>query len=135
MNTIESWINFTRYYGGIVGARDCFELACEEMLRLENSKSEVHRITARRGDGGIDIYVSDGEEVQIYQCKFFADNLNASRWEQIKNSFSRTLELKDVRVNAWYLCLPKEFTKEDIAKIEDFKRKYETEKIMYKTKN
>lgn len=33
MNTIESWDNFTRYYGGIVGARDCFELVCEDLLR------------------------------------------------------------------------------------------------------
>lgn len=132
MNTIESWINFTRYYGGIVGARDCFELACEEMLRLENSNSEVHRITASRGDGGIDIYVSNGENVHIYQCKYFMDNLNASRWEQIKNSFLRILSLEHIHVRAWYLCVPKEFTKEDIKKIGNFKQKFETKDIAIK---
>lgn len=73
MNTIESWDNFTRYYGGIVGARDCFELVCEDLLKRENSTCEVHRIKASRGDGGIDIHVSNGKLVQIYQCKFFVD--------------------------------------------------------------
>ena len=92
MNTIESWDNFTRYYGGIVGARDCFELACEDLLKHENPICEVHRVKASRGDGGIDVYVSNGKSVQIYQCKFFVDTLTSSRWKQIENSFLRILK-------------------------------------------
>ena len=79
MNTIESWDNFTRYYGGIVGARDCFELVCEDLLKRENPTCEVHRIKASRGDGGIDIHVSNGKLVQIYQCKFFECNAGNAR--------------------------------------------------------
>lgn len=124
MNTIESWDNFTRYYGGIVGAKDCFELVCEELLRYENPAFDVHRVKASRGDGGIDIYVSNGETVQIYQCKFFVDKLTSSRWNQIKSSFLRILDLHDICVDEWFLCIPKEFTKEDICEIENFKKMY-----------
>ncbi len=124
MNTIESWDNFTRYYGGIVGSRDCFELACEYLLKHENPTCEVHRIKASRGDGGIDVYVSNGKLIQIFQCKFFVDRLTFSRWKQIENSFNRILELKDIQINKWFLCVPKEFTKEELVEIENFKNKY-----------
>lgn len=122
MNTIESWDNFTRYYGGIVGARDCFELVCEELLKHENPTFEVHRVKASRGDGGIDVYVSSSKSVQVYQCKFFVDTITPSRWKQIEKSFLRILELEDIHINEWFLCIPKEFTKEEIAKIEKFKK-------------
>lgn len=124
VNTIESWDNFTRYYGGIVGSRDCFELACEDLLKHENPTCEVHRIKASRGDGGIDVYVSNGKLIQIFQCKFFIDRLTFSRWKQIENSFNRILELKDIQINKWFLCVPKEFTKEELVEIENFKNKY-----------
>lgn len=124
VNTIESWDNFTRYYGGIVGSRDCFELACEDLLKHENPTCEVHRIKASRGDGGIDVYVSNGKLIQIFQCKFFVDRLTFSRWKQIENSFNRILELKDIQINKWFLCVPKEFTKEELVEIENFKNKY-----------
>ena len=104
MNTIESWDNFTRYYGGIVGARDCFELVCEDLLKRENPTCEVHRIKASRGDGGIDIHVSNGKLVQIYQCKFFVDVLNASRWQQIDNSFLKVLEQQEININEYLLA-------------------------------
>ena len=129
MNTIESWDNFTRYYGGIVGARDCFELVCEDLLKRENPTCEVHRVKASRGDGGIDVYVSNGELVRIYQCKFFVDALTASRWQQIDNSFLKVLELKEIYVSEWFLCVPKEFTKEELAEIEGFKNKYSAKGI------
>ncbi len=124
VNTIESWDNFTRYYGGIVGSRDCFELACEDLLKHENPTCEVHRIKASRGDGGIDVYVSNSKLIQIFQCKFFIDRLTFSRWKQIENSFNRILELKDIQINKWFLCVPKEFTKEELVEIEKFKNKY-----------
>ena len=129
MNTIESWYNFTRYYGGLVGARDCFELVCEDLLKRENPTCEVHRVKASRGDGGIDVYVSNGDLVQIYQCKFFVDAITLSRWQQIDNSFLRVLDLKDIHFNEWFLCVPKEFTKEEIKEIVNFKNKYSTKGI------
>ena len=99
MNTIESWDNFTRYYGGIVGARDCFELACEDLLKKENPSSEVHRVKASRGDGGIDIYVSNDQLTQVYQCKFFIDTITKSRWNQIEQSFNSILNLTNIHVD------------------------------------
>ena len=124
VNTIESWDNFTRYYGGIVGSRDCFELACEDLLKHENPTCEVHRIKASRGDGGIDVYVSNGKLIQIFQCKFFVDRLTFYRGKQIEYSFNLILDLKDIQINKWFLCVPKEFTKEELVEIENFKNKY-----------
>ena len=62
--------------------------------------------------------------IQIFQCKFFIDRLTFSRWKQIENSFNRILELKDIQINKWFLCVPKEFTKEELVEIENFKNKY-----------
>lgn len=124
MTTIENWENFIRYYGGIVGARDCFELVCYEFLRLENPQKDVHRIKASRGDGGIDIYVGDDATTEIYQCKFFVDNLNPSRWNQIRESLKKVLEQKELSISAWYLCVPKEFTKDEIVDVEKFRKEF-----------
>ncbi len=124
MTTIENWENFIRYYGGIVGARDCFELVCDELLRLENPQKDVHRIKASRGDGGIDIYVGDDATTEIYQCKFFVDSLNSSRWKQIRESLKKVLEQKELSISAWYLCVPKEFTKDEIVDVEKFRKEF-----------
>lgn len=55
--------------------------------------------------------------------------LNASRWQQIDNSFLKVLEQQEININEWFLCVPKEFTKEEIIEIENFKNKYSTKGI------
>lgn len=123
---IESWDNFTRYYGGIVGARDCFELVCQELIQKENTDKEVHRVLASRGDGGIDVYVGNivQESIDVYQCKFFINKLDTSQWEQIKKSFERVLGNDKYITENWYLCLPKTLTLDENIKFYEFKKSY-----------
>ena len=121
MALIYSWESFIRIHGGDPGARDVFERVIEEMLRAENPGKEVHLVKASRGDGGIDVYVHHENGIDIYQCKFFMGSMNPSRWSQIKDSFSKAMEPKGVKVLRWVLCMPREMQKEDIAEWDKFK--------------
>ncbi len=131
MSFIDSWEAFIRLHGGIVGARDCFEQACADLLQAENSGKDVHRIDSAGGDGGIDVYVSnDDGTVDIYQCKFFIDHLESSKWAQIKGSFMTLLaKHPELNVSTWYLCLPKLMSAGEISKYEEFKEKMADEGI------
>lgn len=131
MAKINSWESFIRIHGGIVGARDCFEQVCAELLFKENIGKDVHRIDSNGGDGGIDIYVSNEDgSVDIYQCKFFRDHLDSSKWRQIKTSFD-TLVSKHSKLNikTWNLCLPKLISSDEIAVYEIFKQEMRCENI------
>lgn len=131
MATIDSWEAFIRMHGGIVGARDCFEQVCSELLIKENSGKDVHRINSAGGDGGIDIYISnDDESVDIYQCKFFIDHLDPSKWRQIKSSFKTLISRHSYfKIKTWYLCLPKLLSADEIAVYEKFKQEMKCENI------
>ena len=122
MASIYSWESFIRIHGGEAGARDVFERVIEELLRTENPGKEVNLVQASRGDGGIDVYVHQEDGIDIYQCKFFMGSLNPSRWSQIKESFSKAMEPKGVKVLRWVLCMPRQMQKEDIAKWGEFKK-------------
>ena len=126
MASIYSWESFIRIHGGDPGARDVFERVIEEMLRAENPGKEVHLVKASRGDGGIDVYVHHENGIDIYQCKFFMGSMNPSRWSQIKDSFSKAMEPKGVKVLRWVLCMPREMQKEDIAGWDKFKKARES---------
>ena len=80
MASVYSWEGFIRIHGGEPGARDVFEKLMDELLRAENPDKEVHIVKASRGDGGIDVYVHQAGGIDIYQCKFFMETLNSSRW-------------------------------------------------------
>ena len=121
MASIYSWESFIRIHGGEPGARDVFEKVMEELLRAENPGKEVHVVKAAQGDGGIDVYVHHDDGIDIYQCKFFMGSMNPSRWSQIKDSFSKAMEPKGVKVLRWVLCMPREMQKEDIAEWDKFK--------------
>lgn len=122
MASIYSWESFIRIHGGAPGARDVFERVMEELLRAENPGKEVHLVKASRGDGGIDVYVHHEDGIDIYQCKFFMGSMDSSRWSQIKNSFSKAMEPKGVKVLRWVLCMPREMQKEDIAEWDAFRK-------------
>lgn len=122
MALIYSWESFIRIHGGDTGARDVFEKVMDELLRAENPDIEIHLVKASQGDGGIDVYAYKEEGIDIYQCKFFMGSMNSSRWNQIKESFSKAMEPKGVSVLRWVLCMPREMQKEDIAKWDDFKK-------------
>ena len=123
---IENWNSFMRRHGGEKGARDVFEKLMDQLLRAENPGKEIHIIKAAGGDGGIDVYVRQKEGIDVYQCKFFMDAMNASRWHQVKESFERATQYAKseegggVKILRWFLCVPREMRKEDIAQWEKF---------------
>lgn len=128
MALVDSWEAFIRIHGGEPGARYIFEKAMFELLSVENPDKEVHKLNASHGDGGIDVYVHQGQSaIDIYQCKFFMGAMNSSRWSQIKKSFERcknfiqSYNTKKIQVRNWYLCMPREMQKEDIEKWNSFK--------------
>lgn len=123
MGTVESWTNFERHHGGVTGAREHFEVFCAELLDLENPSLEVHQIAANPGDDGIDVLISSPDGMDIYQCKYFRDTLKDTQWKQIRNSF-HTAILKNANIHAWHLCLPRQLTKPEIERWNDFKSKH-----------
>ena len=131
---IDGWDTFIRLHGGIIGARDCFEQVCAEMLDVVYSGKDVHRIDSAGGDGGIDMYVSNGDgTVDIYQCKFFRDSLIPAKWTQIKDSFRKLISAHaELHIRTWYLCLPKLLRAKEIEGYEKFKKSMETEGIIIK---
>lgn len=123
MSRIYSWNTFEDIHGGIVGARDCFEKACAELLRKENPNREVHRIEGAGGDGGIDVAVSYGKDgVDIYQCKYYKDSLTKRKFERIQESFDTLLKKhEELKIRNWFLCVPKTITQNEILDIEKFR--------------
>ena len=123
MTPIESWESFIRIHGGEPGARYAFEKLIDDLLRWENAEKEVHIVRASQGDGGIDVYVTHDEGIDIYQCKFFMGNMTDSRWANIQNSFKKAMENTGVSILNWRLCMPREMQKEDIARFNRFYKK------------
>ena len=123
MGTVESWTNFERHNGGVVGARERFEIFCAELMDLENPCREVHQIAGNPGDDGIDVLVSHPDGIDIYQCKYFREPLKEIQWKQVRSSFETALN-KNSNIHSWYLCLPRQLTKPEIEKWNAFKRRY-----------
>lgn len=120
MGIVESWTNFERHNGGVVGARERFEVFCAELLKMENPNLEVHQISANPGDNGIDVLVFHPKGKDIYQCKYFRDILKDSQWRQIRSSFDTAVN-KNENIHSWHLCLPKQMTISEIEGWENFK--------------
>lgn len=123
MGTVESWTNFERHNGGIIGARERFEVFCAELLDLENPGLEVHQIAANPGDDGIDVLVSRPDGMDIYQCKYFRDTLKDTQWKQIRDSYNTAVH-KNSNIHSWYLCLPRQMAKPEILRWNDFKNEH-----------
>lgn len=129
-----SWEYFKVLYGE-AGSRIMFEKLISDLLRKENLSKEVHRMSAEKGgDGGIDIYVSQGESIDVYQCKFFSSrNLENAQKKQISNSFNAILKfLRDEEnkkertvVTKWFLCIPHLMTPNERRWFNGFKKRNE----------
>ena len=118
------WESFIRIHGGEPGARDMFEKLLDDLLRQENPNKEVHIVRASPGDEGIDVYVSQKDGIDVYQCKFFMRALEDSQWQKIKKSFDAAMKPKGVTILRWILCMPREMHKEDLKKWDNFKKKH-----------
>jgi len=59
------------------------------LLCRENPKAQ--RIRPSQGDGGIDVYVPNGDSMIVYQVKAVSSNLTSNQKRQITNSLDRVV--------------------------------------------
>ena len=99
----------------------------------------VYHVQTRKGDGGLDILVENGDLWTVYQCKFFVegklttskekrpgDYKQSNRIKQIEQSFYeavKTAERKNKILDKWVLCIPKDLDDLEIKWLDDFKEK------------
>lgn len=112
----------------------------EKFQTLElNFSRKIYHVQTRRGDGGLDILVENGDLWTVYQCKFFVegklttakekgdgDYKQSNRIKQIEKSFDETVKTtkrKNKILNKWVLCIPKDLDDLEIKWLEDFKEK------------
>jgi hypothetical protein len=92
---------------GVAGAREKFEDLAVHLIKSE--RPDVERIRIVRGDGGIDAHdgsLSDAGRVDVFQVKFFPEGIGESQKNQIRESFKRIRENKELKAHSWTLCLP-----------------------------
>jgi hypothetical protein len=107
--------------GGVPGQRDIFEDVCRKLVKAEYRGSWSPR--ENKGDHGIDILVGDPKTgVDVYQVKFFREEVGESQQAQIRESYARILEAED-HVRSWTLMLPLELSYEEMRWFEAWKRK------------
>jgi hypothetical protein len=64
------------------------------------------RVKPSSGDGGIDVWVPDGESATVYQIKGYTGNIDSTRQGHIKKSWNTLLkyaEEKSIKLSSWYL--------------------------------
>ena len=111
----KDWRDFKVENGGIAGAREVFENACETLFKKKYPQKYVSQMEVSRGDGGIDIFIGkySKEPIIVVQCKFFLEKFESGQKQQIKDSFNKAYNNKDYRLSKWILCIPRLFTQKD----------------------
>ena len=109
MSLNRDWRDFKSLNGGIAGAREAFENACETLFRKEYEEKHASQVSVNQGDGGIDIFVGElgVEEITVIQCKFFLEAFEDSQKSQIRESFKTAIESEDYDLKEWILCVPR----------------------------
>lgn len=88
------------------GARSKFEDICADIISNIYRTKEVYKVRLSRGDGGIDVFHGDIDNaVDVYQCKYFLGKLDASRKQQIKESFNTAKNTLGDKMKTWTLCI------------------------------
>ena len=84
-----NWYDFKILHSNFAGARLAFENACETLIRVQHPDKNVKSVRIKQGDGGIDIFLGNlgVEPIDVFQCKFFLDNVGTSQKSQIDKSF------------------------------------------------
>ena len=75
------------------------------------------RVKPSRGDGGIDVWVPEGESATVYQIKGYTGNIDSTRQSHIKSSWTTLLAYaaeNSITLSAWYLVTPENPTKEQL---------------------
>lgn len=106
-----NWYDFKILHSNFAGARLAFENACETLIRVQHPDKNVKSVRIKQGDGGIDIFLGNlgVEPIDVFQCKFFLDNVGTSQKSQIDKSFLKAKQSNKFSLKSWTLCLPKEF--------------------------
>lgn len=109
------WNDFKALKKNISGAREAFEVACQQLFRKVYPDEHNAKMKISKGDGGIDIFIGEygKEPIIVIQCKFFLENFGASQKQQIKKSFKTAIESSDFEVKEWILCLPYVFNQKE----------------------
>lgn len=123
------WYDFKALHSNFAGARIAFENVCESLIRVKHPEKNVQSVKIKQGDGGIDIFIGNFgvESIEVFQCKFFLDNIGKSQKSQINNSFDKAINSKKYTMNSWTLCLPKEFDTDEHDWFAKWKLKKEQE--------
>ncbi|MEB9410540.1 hypothetical protein P4J00_23780 [Bacillus cereus] len=90
----------------------------EEVRVYPISSGKVLAVRTTQGDGGLDIIYEVDNNWIVYQCKFFKDSPidNASRKEQIENSFNtalKTAKKYGKSIVEWVLCVPLDLSNDE----------------------
>ena len=83
------------------------ELVCQlAHLQKPEDGSKFVRKEGAGGDAGVECYWILTDESEIcWQAKYFSDEMNASRWQQLNNSFAAALK-KHPNLTRYVVCLP-----------------------------
>lgn len=123
------WIDFKSLYSNIAGAREAFADACETVFRKEYNDKNVQQVAIKRGDGGIDVFVGHyGQKpIDVFQCKFFIDEIGQAQKNQIHSSFKTAITSKEYTMSSWTLCIPRTLNQDELKWWGDWKSKREKE--------
>ena len=123
------WTDFKALHSNIAGAREAFADACETVFRKEYSDKNVQQVAVKRGDGGIDIFVGHyGQEpIDVYQCKYFLEEIEQAQKNQIHSSFKTAINSTEYSMKSWTLCVPRNFNQDELKWWADWKTKREKE--------
>jgi hypothetical protein len=76
------------------------------------------RVKPSKGDGGIDVWIPEGDTAVVYQIKGYTGNIGATRKRHIESSWNRLLAYAKenfITLSGWYLVTPENPTKEQIS--------------------
>ncbi|MCG6154107.1 hypothetical protein [Leptospira bandrabouensis] len=104
------------------GARYAFELLVKDLLNSENGP--IRSVALNQGDNGIECYLGSLDDKSIiFQCKYFPEQINKSQQNQIRESFNRIKNNKDLKCEKWILCIPKDLNFDENAWFDTWKSK------------
>jgi hypothetical protein len=109
---------------GIAGAPERFEELVTMLVKGEYPSAT--KVRTDRGDGGIDVYVGEftaPEGIDVYQAKYFVEEIGESQKDQIRGSFTRIQRNSEFKAKSWTLCLPINMSPKEAKWFEGWKAK------------
>lgn len=125
---IEEWAYLAKKYT-VAGARERFEEICATLFKKKFKQRDVKTVRVTQGDGGIDVFIGEMgiSPIEVFQCKFFLNGIEASQKAQIRESFRTVMEARDYKCAKWTLCIPEEMSKAEHLWWSEWKQKQVSE--------